>query len=158
MYPHLSEEEIDNLKNAFYYCPTSPTFLRHSKHKGKGKKIHDVAGSSKTVSYFKKNYLVRRIIMLLHDHDINGMNVVPIDNNPLNNRYENLRLTPILRMPDRPAGNCSSGHNGVSKVGNYWVAKSYPLKCKYFSIKKYGDDVAKNMAINARHEMIKEKL
>ena len=93
-----------------------------------------------------------------------GNNIVDHrDRNPANNNYENLRWTSTSgngRNASKRKDN-TSGTSGVSYDKNgYWVASwcddNMKQQHKSFSIKKFGDDQAKQLAINYRKQMALE--
>ena len=94
-----------------------------------------------------------------------GCNIVDhIDRNPANNNYENLRWTTSSgngRNASKHKDN-TSGHQGViyNKKQNAWFASWYDenmkQKYKYFSVKKLGDELAKELAIDYRRHMALE--
>ena len=87
-----------------------------------------------------------------------------IDQNPENNNYQNLRWTTTSgngRNRSISSKN-TSGHQGVKydTNGYYWVAswqdENMKENTKRFSIKKLGNDQAKQLAINYRKQMAEE--
>lgn len=91
----------------FYYDETSPTCLRWKVSNGQTnysqKKSGDVAGFisipdvDKNYQRYKvgvgnKEYLVHRIIMILHGFSLDGLTVNHINCNPMDNRIKNLEV------------------------------------------------------------------
>ena len=94
-----------------------------------------------------------------------GCNIVDhMDRNPANNNYQNLRWTTTSGngRNRKKAKNNTSGINGVGydKKGNYWFAhwrdQNMKLQHKFFSVKKLGDETAKQLAIDYRKQMEEE--
>ncbi len=86
-----------------------------------------------------------------------------INQNPVNNNYQNLRwTTPSGNGRNRSNNkNNTSGHQGVKYDKNgSWVATWSDQNMKqqqiYFNVKKYGDETAKQMAIDLRRQMAEE--
>ena len=109
----------------------------------------------------KSYHCVHRLVSTAFCNKEDNCNVVDhIDRNRANNNYQNLRWTTT-------SGNCrnrtirrdnTSGISGVAyDKKNFWTAWWYDInmkqKCKYFSVKKLGDEQAKQMAINYRKQM-----
>lgn len=65
-------------------------------------------------------HLLHRMVMRLHDHDIDGWLVDHIDRNRKNNRYQNLRLVDMTQSNQNRGS--KSKYKGVYKVGGMWVA------------------------------------
>ncbi len=92
-----------------------------------------------------------------------GCNIVDhINQNRADNNYKNLRWTTTSgnqRNKSKQKNNIS-GTSGVNNKKGYWVANWYDenmkQQYKYFSIKKLGDDQAKQLAINYRKQMAEE--
>ena len=108
-------------------------------------------------------YLVHRLIWRL-THGVWPTNEIDhIDGDRLNNRLTNLRDVPKTL---NQRNNCrrldnSSGIVGISQIqhpAKYWVAQWFDgkKKNKWFSVEKYGDETAKQMAIQYRIERVKE--
>ncbi len=83
-----------------------------------------------------------------------------IDHNRTNNNYQNLRWTTRSgNMRNRPINNTNtSGYQGVGyEKSGYWRAQWYGddgiQQSKRFSIDKYGEEQAKQMAIDYRKQM-----
>lgn len=168
-------------KEMVYYDPTSKTGLRHLTDKtyGNGNTVYaayagDEAGSERygywvyTTSKYG-THGVHRIIYLLENNleDLPAEYVVDhIDGNSLNNHIDNLRL--IHKSSNtrnaKMYSNNTSGITGVyfDKKGKYdywkasWMKIDGKMGTKSFSIMKYGDEEARNLAINYREKMIAE--
>lgn len=116
-------------------------------------------GLTKDNKHFSQN--IHRLVALAFCQKDDDSNVVDhIDRNPSNNNYQNLRWTTTsgnARNNSLSEKN-TSGTKGVSyKDDGYWIAcwidKERKRHQKYFSVKKYGFQYAKQMAINHRKEM-----
>jgi len=164
----------------FYYDETSPTFLRWKVSIFSGKNLKtckiksgDIAGSLKSngrhsqVQLNGKNYMVHRIIFELFNGKVEeNFCIDHIDGNCLNNSIYNLRMvtqTVNMRNQKKPKNNLS-GEVGIHytsyKNCEYWIASWRDLagkfKQKCFSIKKLGNDCAKEQAILFRKLKIEE--
>lgn len=158
------------LSKFVFYDETSPSCLRFkSSIKRIGGRIPGtVVGyrSVKGVFHCKinlKHYLVHRIILELHGIDTEGMLVDHVNGNPSDNRIENLRVcSPAENARNKKISVTSkTGIPGVyfSKNIKSWVANAIvnqTRKTQSFSIMKFGDDIAKQMAISARIALLKE--
>lgn len=86
-----------------------------------------------------------------------------IDQNKLNNQKVNLRVVSqgVNNHNTKNSSRNTSGIRGVRKVNNYWMAQ-FQLNgrriTKYFSISLYGDEAAKEMAIEYRNKLESEYL
>lgn len=174
---------VNDLKEFYYYDDTSPTFLRWNKDIFSGRNgnqknvsVGDVAGGlSPTSGYYqvrkeRKLVLVHRIIWELFNGPIpDGMVIDHIDRDKLNNDITNLRMvtrtTNHQNMPKRCDN--SSGKTGVHRLVNtnrsgsiskYWRATWYDggVKSKAFSVNKYGEEGAYNLACSFRESKIEE--
>lgn len=156
--------EIDGFKN--YFVGTDGVY---SEKWGYMKKLKEGINSCGyyTVCFHKdsKQYTkkVHRLIakMFIPNPD-NLPQVDHINRNKIDNRLENLRWV-SHRDNDRNRGICirnTSGKQGVSfdKTHNSWAAhwsdNQGKLKRKPFSVKKYGDTQAKQLAIDYRKKMV----
>lgn len=162
---------------AFEYDTSSPTFLRwknplkHSK-----RKIGDIAGCVEkdryaTVSYKLKPYAVHRLIwVMFNNKEIPfGMVINHIDCNPSNNSIDNLECVSIKEnnrkksphvlgklMPNNLSGitgvyrSKTTPHGVKGKAYYNWTAIVYEnetMSNRSFSILRYGEELAKEMAI-----------
>lgn len=168
-----------NWNEWFLYDETSPTCLRWkvNVYTTKGVitpfgRIGYVAGKKNgersTVLLKGRRYKVPRVIWEMLVGRLDEYDVIDHrDGNPLNNKLSNLRAVPQPLNP-RNAGmrsDNSSGVTGVSRVNNgagaeYWTARwcdaQRKIKCKHFSIVKYGDSEAFELACDYRVKMIAE--
>jgi hypothetical protein len=106
------------------------------------------------------NHRVHRLVCFAFCENPNEYNICDhIDRNKLNNMFNNLRWCSSSEnnrnITIRKDNN--TGHNGVSCDNMNWRAtwrdNDMKKKSKAFSINKYGDEEAKQMAINIRKEM-----
>ena len=112
-----------------------------------------------------KLYAAHRIIWTIFNRDIDPSCVINhIDNNPSNNLIENLEQVPqsvnsrrsVLNKNPLDSAILYSDRNGY----RYWTAFYHDLNSKRhsknFNCDKYGDEIAKSMAINWRIEQLKK--
>jgi len=177
---HDLNSYFDFLNDLFYVNPESQTGLSYkiNRYKNKGalsKKAGDVAGKVAVLpngTYrgydlkvtfpdgIKRNLQVHRIVWLLSTGSVSGELVIDhIDGNPLNNAIANLREV-SHQQNSRNRKPKTDGIPGVYiKQGLQWVA-SLPhegkTRIRGFSISKYGNDAAREMAIEARKEFLNE--
>lgn len=174
------ELDYNFLSDLFYYDETSPTGLRYNKdiyrlknviHNKKG----DVAGSlhimkGRIVAWrikvnfngVKKQCKVHRIIWVLLNGTIDDSMVIDhIDNNPTNNRKENLRLVSYrVNGRNKLPSNASKDTNivGIIKRPKDFLAQlrdaSGKRTTKSYSFKKYGKEKALYLAAKARYEYL----
>lgn len=172
--------------NIFYYDETSPSCLRWLIDSGK-MRCCDVAGSKawsnkeKTkpkcwdIRYNGKLYKAHRIIAMLKFKGLrNDLVINHIDNNPFNNRIDNLEII----TQDENMRKCKShtgrslqvdnvtGFTGVSVLKRNGVPKYYTASHRCFpegnqvnynfSIVKYGNDLALALAKTCREYLIEE--
>jgi hypothetical protein len=156
----------------FYYDEISPSKLRWARNAGQRAPIGSVAGClNKSSPYYRvrldgQTYQVQRIIWELHFDGLKPEDVVDHeDGNSLNNLIGNLRkvTTEVNTRNRRARTDNSSGVQGVSRTSNgngsfYWTACWCELNgkaCrKAFSVKKYGDEKAFNLACDFRATVI----
>lgn len=107
-----------------------------------------------------KNHLVHRLVCFAFCNNDNDHDVVDhIDRNPLNNNYLNLRwVTQSMNQRNRTDNiNNTSGTQGVSfehiKWRARWTDGEGRARAKSFAIEKYGEEQARQMAIDKRLEM-----
>lgn len=162
-----------SLKDLFYYDETSPSFLRWNIEVRAGKKYNivraskgDIAGSKNDKNYFRVKHQdlyesVHRIIWELFNGPIpEGFIIDHLDGNPTNNCIGNLALKTVAENTRNSKRNIrnTSGVTGVSYVcTGYWRAQWHvgdKIESKYFSVKIYGEDKSKELAIIARNEGI----
>ena len=116
-------------------------------------------------NYSKQNYL--RTTIRLHMFIMNvkpklneELSIDHIDRNKLNITKSNLRLVNrTIQMINRKMKNNTSGIVGVYLNINRWVAEwreNKQKRTKSFAINKYGENEAKQMAIDYRNKMISE--
>lgn len=158
----------------FYYDETSPSCLRWKINimGGRNYKIiarakDSIAGSKNNNGYYLvelqgKSYRNHRIIYNLFNGEIKEC-IDHIDGDKSNNKISNLRE--ITRQNNNKNRGVSSrnksGKTGIfyCEKGNqkYWIAswqENKVLKQKCFSIKKFGDEEAFNLACNHRDTML----
>lgn len=158
----------------FYYDETSPSCLRWKLPIKSGVhlsrtnvNIGDVAGSVGSDGYWKvgfcKGHLrVSRIIWTLHNKTEPKFLIDHIDGDILDNRISNLRdvHNVINRRNTKMNKNNISGITGVCKYGSKYCAHYRDLEGnnikRSFSILKYGEDVAFELACEFRLAGIEE--
>lgn len=161
--------EYNAIDRMFFYSEDSATGLKWKSPRDHKKINTDAGYLLKNKDYYhvkvqNKAVLVHRIIMLLNGYDISNKIVDHIDGNKLNNAISNLRLVD-LGLNARNRGKCASntsGFVGVTKMRSspithphrwYYAAfwsEDFKLRSKYFSVDKYGEEVAKSLAIKCR--------
>lgn len=171
------------LSDRFEYDETSPTCLRWKIEIRSGKsgnKINvspgDVAGGLSCTGYYQvrvdgKLKLVHRVIWELVNGEIpDGLLVDHRDQNKTNNKQSNLRLVTKAanNQNQKLRHDSTSGAVGVTKtvnterngkVSEYWRAVwvvDGKQKSKAFSVKRYGDAVAFELACQHRAQKIEE--
>lgn len=170
--------------NIVYYDESSPTFLRWKieiRSGKKGTKINSktdsIAGanvecgedrrSRGIIGYGYSTYYIHRIVWLLNNGEIDSSLVIDhIDGDSTNNNIDNLRIVPqsINVRNKKKYKNNTTGYIGIYfreiRCIQYYIAGWYDLdhrfKSKAFSCTKYGDIVAKQMAIAHREAMLNE--
>lgn len=166
------EYSKDLFEKDLYYDETSPTYLRW-KYPTQGRCKSLIAGSLnnkhgryRTVTFCGKQYMLHRIIWAITFGSVDKNKVIDHVNGNINdNSIGNLRLvtqSDNQRNRKIPSTN-TSGHVGIYKsyrkgVLSYFIASCYKnsliYKKKTFSVLKYGADVALQMAIESRKQVI----
>ena len=169
-------------RSMFTYCESSPTFIRWAVDRFSGRYgaivealAGDVAGGSTSSSGYgqvrvdRRLTLIHHIVWLLHNESIlDGHIVDHIDGDKSNNRIDNLRCIPSKYNSQNAKKRLdnTSGKTGVTLITNksrsgknvqYWRAawmEGGKLKNKNFSVKKYGYNLAKEMACDYRDEVV----
>ena len=166
----MREEDFNKL---LYYDESSESYLRWLDNKHSGIKPSGVAGSlDNTTGYYRvgvagKLYYVHRIVWVLNKGSLlSGENIDHLDGNKVNNNISNLRkCSQSANMRNvRMNSNNTSGKTGVCFNGSSWVAAwRIPVgrlkirsktKTKSFSINKYGEEAAFELACEYRDKMI----
>lgn len=155
-----------------YYDETSPTCLRWQNGM---KNAHQPAGGESKVKtgYIrhrvqieKTKYIVARVVMVLHGHNINETVIDHINGDSLDNKLNNLRLADIT-INSRNTVRKTKNYSGVVGVrilfykdkATHFVARWVEnglLRNKSFSVKKYGYDEAKKFAADYRRLKLNE--
>ena len=173
-----------NLNELLYYDETSPSCLRWKAPLCKGRGSHNrkdgtVAGSNKSRNRWQfviqgKNLLGHHVVWwLLNQEEVpEGFVIDHIDRNPLNNLITNLRVIPAPLNP-RNASKYKTNSTGVTGVlyslkadardGSiserfiaHWNSSTGKRCSKSFSTRKYGHDLAFQLACDYRAKMIAE--
>lgn len=111
-----------------------------------------VAARKDTKIIYLHNYLL--------NHEPNELTIDHINRNGLDNRKNNLRIVnkAIQTINQQISTRNKSGARGIAlNNGNYtatWVSADGNNKTKSFSIKRYGNEEAKQLAIEYRQQMI----
>lgn len=184
----------DYFEKYFYYDETSPTCLRWKIHNSQRnhseRQADEVAGHISTpdltnlnykrykVCVENREYLVHRVILILHGFEIDDLTVNHVNCNPLDNRIENLELCTgrenNLRKKSHTQGimqsNNTSGFLGVretvvirpsgrvDKYAHAYVKNMGKCKQKKFNYKTHGKEKAWELAIQWREEMFRRTL
>lgn len=170
-----------NWENIFYYDESSPTCLKW-KYTRRNPKFNNVivlkdtnAGClrfykdgiprNSAVSLNGRSYYVQRIIFEMENLCIipEGYMIDHIDGNPHNNKISNLKM--VLAFDNahniKKMSHNTSGITGVSysPASNTWRAIWHDgegkQRSKCFSVNKYGEDLAKQFAMDVRESAIK---
>jgi len=179
----MNKYDVVDFSEIFMYDQESPSGLRWKTQPAYHVKIGSIAGSLSNKNYWdilykRKHYLAHRIVWILHNGKIEDDLVINhINCNPTDNRVENLEICSIMQNNQRTRlmlyGEKSiknkTGHNGVqllkclnrNKTKEYFyyvgcVTVNRKLIRKLFSISKYGDQLAFEMAKNWRDMKISE--
>lgn len=124
---------------------------------------HITAAGYRRVKIKGRMYFAHRLAWFLSYGTWPAHEIDHIDGNPLNNKLENLRDVPkiINQRNARKRKDNRSGLAGVCEIWHptkYWVAQWFDgkRKNKWFSVDKYGDAQAKQMAVAYRKARIEE--
>lgn len=161
---------IEQLKDKYYYAEDSKSGLRFTNN---SRKPHQDAGSIDTDSRLNKYkrwrivldgklYLAHRVIWMLCNGDIpEGYEIDHKDGNALNNKLDNLRL--IEKEKNRRNNSIrydnTTGYTGINEHngGFHAIVKiNRQQRSRYFSINKYGRELALQLALQWRQNKINE--
>lgn len=159
-----------NWAEFYYYDETSPSCLRFKISRGNRKKDDVVGYKNDNSRYYRlsgKNgeTLVHRIIWKIFNLEIpDGFVIDHIDGDSFNNKISNLRCVTLAenkRNQSKVKSN-KSGVTGVRYEGGKnprwraeWVLICGKSKTKSFSVKKYGDELAYELACAYREDQIR---
>jgi len=161
--PYPNKEYFQKYVDYSEYSDSGLIWTENSKNRNKGQQ----AGYCKrvnnknywTITIEKIPYRVHRIIAILSDMSLNEYLVVDhIDGNSMNNKVSNLRVcTQAENM--RHVNTSKSSSQGVkfNEKDQRWIAQwqeNFKQREKGFSVKKYGFDVAKELALDYRRKMV----
>ena len=165
-----------NWQDYFTYDVESASGIRWKVKPNRKIRLGDVAGTARperwAVRVEGRLYLVHRVIYEMFYGEIGDLDIDHIDRNGLNNRIENLRAVPhVINMRNlSKQENNKSGVTGVNYKEIYDKRKNYLYKgwrtswrdlsgkncTKLFSTRKYGYDLAFQLACEHREKMIAE--
>ena len=164
---------MEVLSKTFYYCETSPTYLRWARESYSGRdycklqvKVGDVAGSLNQRGHYEVYFegrlqQVHRIVYMLHNGEIpEGLVIDHINRNCADNNIKNLRAISRKENTRNQSGrvNNTSGYTGIIFTDGGYRASVQGLDgrrlSKYFSTDKYGEIGAKTLAINWRKNQL----
>ena len=156
-----------DVERLFYYCESSKSGLRFRTVNSNRFKVGDEAGTKGPSGYYRVkiqgvNYLAHRIVWVLFNTDLHCGIIDHKDKNRSNNKISNLRVVtpPINNKNSSLRKSNNTGFIGVSFVerSNSYVVKystdESRQERKYFSVLKYGKDLALALAIEYRHQRI----
>ncbi len=171
----MTYDELELLKDVFEYNENSTTCLKWKINYYVGNPASILrawpgkdAGSLNLTGYYRVKYKdifysgVHRLVWALHNGPIDSNQIIDhINGVKTDNRICNLRLVSAA-VNTRNSKKSVLNTSGVTGVGlhndTYWKAQWYDenrkLNCKYFSIKKFGNDTAFKMAMDYRENMI----
>jgi hypothetical protein len=176
----MNRHILDGVENIFYYDETSPSCLRWKIdiYGGKNyltlcKRAGSIAGHLNKISnYYEVRFngrttKVHKIVMELSGVRTCSSQVDHIDGDRSNNKLSNLRLATHLEngRNQKKSHRNSSGVVGVSlcrtissgKEYEFWLARVSEdgiRKCKSFSVRLYGNDIARDLAIRWRETAV----
>jgi hypothetical protein len=174
------EKKYDyNIREYIAYDETSPSCLRWIRRTSKSSNIDvgDVAGSlDESDSYWKvhalgHHYKAHRLVWFLHFGDIQkGHHIDHIDRDRQNNKIDNLRsVPPSINGKNRTINkNNKTGENNIvygefvnnngTLIRRYVVTLSWDGKrtSRSFSLAKYGDEGAWNLAVAFKDKIVQE--
>ena len=142
-----------------YYDPESITGLRWRNNNRVAGYV--LKGKGCQVKYKGVSYYTHRVVLVLHGVGVDNLVVDHLDGNPFNNQLGNLKVclqSDNTRNRKLPVTN-KSGVIGVylHSARQQWVASAVingEVITKSFSILKYGENLAYNLAVDSRNKML----